>query len=174
MPHNKTVPLRGLAFNRTNEVYIIRWKAWREDGAQMWRTCCLHHHGKAASTFETSVNSYQTTRRNIPEDSHLQTCFGLDYSIYKYGTTVQQANTGRASEPVWINSKPTEHDNRETGTGPKKKGTRRRNINLIVYQLVRKFPAFYETQILIIMFIRSRHENLIYARWIQSTTSHPI
>jgi hypothetical protein len=29
--------------------------------------CCLNHH-----TFETSVNVYQTTRRN-PEDSHLHT-----------------------------------------------------------------------------------------------------
>jgi hypothetical protein len=28
---------------------------------------------EAASTFETSVNSYQTTRCNNPEDSHLQT-----------------------------------------------------------------------------------------------------
>jgi hypothetical protein len=27
---------------------------------------------KAASTSETSVNFYQTTRRNIPEDSRLQ------------------------------------------------------------------------------------------------------
>jgi hypothetical protein len=27
---------------------------------------------KAASTSETSVNFYQTTRRNIPEDCHLQ------------------------------------------------------------------------------------------------------
>jgi hypothetical protein len=27
---------------------------------------------EAASTFETSVNFYQTTRRNNPEDSHLQ------------------------------------------------------------------------------------------------------
>jgi hypothetical protein len=27
---------------------------------------------KAASTFEMSVNFYQTTRRNNPEDSHLQ------------------------------------------------------------------------------------------------------
>jgi hypothetical protein len=26
---------------------------------------------EAASTSETSVNLYQTTRRNIPEDSHL-------------------------------------------------------------------------------------------------------
>jgi hypothetical protein len=28
---------------------------------------------EAASTSETSINFYQTTRRNIPEDSHLQT-----------------------------------------------------------------------------------------------------
>jgi hypothetical protein len=28
---------------------------------------------KAASTSETSVNFYQTTRRNNPEDSHLNT-----------------------------------------------------------------------------------------------------
>jgi hypothetical protein len=26
---------------------------------------------EAESTYETSVNFYQTTRRNIPEDSHL-------------------------------------------------------------------------------------------------------
>jgi hypothetical protein len=29
---------------------------------------------EAASTSETSVNFYQTTRRYNPEDSHLQTC----------------------------------------------------------------------------------------------------
>jgi hypothetical protein len=29
---------------------------------------------EAASTTETSVNFYQTTWRNIPEDSHLHTC----------------------------------------------------------------------------------------------------
>jgi hypothetical protein len=28
---------------------------------------------KAASTYETSVNFYQTTRRNNPEDSHFHT-----------------------------------------------------------------------------------------------------
>jgi hypothetical protein len=30
---------------------------------------------KAARTSETSVNFYQTTRRNIPEDSHLQSLY---------------------------------------------------------------------------------------------------
>jgi hypothetical protein len=28
----------------------------------------------AASTSETSINIYQTTRHNIPDDSHLRTC----------------------------------------------------------------------------------------------------
>jgi hypothetical protein len=31
----------------------------------------------AVSTSETSVNFYQTTRRNIPEDSHLHELFSL-------------------------------------------------------------------------------------------------
>jgi hypothetical protein len=41
--------------------------------------CCLHNQGfialvmEAASVSETSVNFYQTTRRNNPEDSHLHT-----------------------------------------------------------------------------------------------------
>jgi hypothetical protein len=39
-------------------------------------TYCLYHHGdelQAASTSDTLVNFYQTTRRNNPEDSHLHT-----------------------------------------------------------------------------------------------------
>jgi hypothetical protein len=36
--------------------------------------CCLYHQGDdAANTFETSVNFYQATRRNNPEDSNLHT-----------------------------------------------------------------------------------------------------
>jgi hypothetical protein len=45
--------------------------------------CCLHHQDddggvidlmmEAASISETSVNFYETTRRNTPEDSHLHT-----------------------------------------------------------------------------------------------------
>jgi hypothetical protein len=39
----------------------------------------LHHQGdalmvEAVSTIETSVSFYQTTRHNIPEESHLQIC----------------------------------------------------------------------------------------------------
>jgi hypothetical protein len=33
---------------------------------------CLHHQ-EVVSSFEMSVNFYETTRRNIPEDSHLHT-----------------------------------------------------------------------------------------------------
>jgi hypothetical protein len=44
-----------------------------EDGCYL--SCCdeLHHpDDEAASTSEMSVNFYQTTWRNNPEDSHLQ------------------------------------------------------------------------------------------------------
>jgi hypothetical protein len=34
---------------------------------------CLHHQGEAASSYKTSINFYQTTRSNNPEDSHLHT-----------------------------------------------------------------------------------------------------
>jgi hypothetical protein len=48
--------------------------------------CCLHHQGAlmtvAASTSETSVNVYQTTRCNNPEDSHLHTGVGLVVTHY--------------------------------------------------------------------------------------------
>jgi hypothetical protein len=39
---------------------------------------CFHHQGDdngVANTSKTSVNFYQTTRRNILEDSHLYICF---------------------------------------------------------------------------------------------------
>jgi hypothetical protein len=42
--------------------------------------CCLHHHHRpddeSTSTSETSVNFYQTTLRNYPEESNLH---GLSY-----------------------------------------------------------------------------------------------
>jgi len=40
---------------------------------------------------------------------------------------------------------------------------------LTVIQLVKKLPAFYGTQKFITVFTISRH----WARWIQSTPSHP-
>jgi hypothetical protein len=42
---------------------------------------------EAVSTSETSVNFYQTTRRNNPENSHLQRCSNL-----KYATTASFRN----------------------------------------------------------------------------------
>jgi hypothetical protein len=51
--------------------------------------CCFHLQSlfalmmEAASTSETSVNSYQTTRRNIPEDIHLHIAFVRIWSLAK-------------------------------------------------------------------------------------------
>jgi hypothetical protein len=36
---------------------------------------------QAASTFETSVNIYQTTRRNNPEDSRLHVPVAVDFVL---------------------------------------------------------------------------------------------
>jgi hypothetical protein len=36
---------------------------------------CLHHQMDASPTFESSVNFYQTTRRNSTEDSHLDSYY---------------------------------------------------------------------------------------------------
>jgi hypothetical protein len=43
---------------------------------------------EAANTSETSVNVYQTTRRNIPEDCHLR-----EYFIYLYFTFLKNRKT---------------------------------------------------------------------------------
>jgi hypothetical protein len=43
-------------------------------------SCCLDHQGammEAVNTYETSVSFYQTSRRNIPEDSNLHNNFIL-------------------------------------------------------------------------------------------------
>jgi len=45
---------------------------------------------------------------------------------------------------------------------------------LIVTQPVKKLPTFYGTWMSITVFTRVRHWPLSWARWIQSTTSHPI
>jgi hypothetical protein len=44
---------------------------------------------------------------------------------------------------------------------------------LTVTQLVKKFPAFYETRRFITVLIRTRHWSLPWARWIQFTASPP-
>jgi hypothetical protein len=40
---------------------------------EVYRRLLIDMMMEAASTSETSVNFYQTTRRNIPEDNHLNT-----------------------------------------------------------------------------------------------------
>jgi len=45
---------------------------------------------------------------------------------------------------------------------------------ITIAYLVKKFPAFYETRMFIIVFKRSCHWILSWARWIQSTPLHPI
>jgi hypothetical protein len=42
---------------------------------------------EAASTSETLVNLYQTTRRYIPEDSHLQQLMSLRKKLFDYKET---------------------------------------------------------------------------------------
>jgi hypothetical protein len=58
-----------------------------------YSTCCLHYQGdeslialmmEAASTSETLVNIYQTTRRYNPEDSHRPSELNLISSPYLY------------------------------------------------------------------------------------------
>jgi hypothetical protein len=45
---------------------------------------------------------------------------------------------------------------------------------LIVTQPVKKLPVFYATRMFITVFTTARHWSLFWARWIQSTISHPI
>jgi hypothetical protein len=60
---------------------------------------CLHHQSndliEAASTSETSVNSYQTTQRNKTEDRHLQKLliwnFGWDGKIRRFVRMYEKA-----------------------------------------------------------------------------------
>jgi hypothetical protein len=56
----------------------VFWDVAKNSLVEVYRrfrgVCCLHHRGnaimmEAASPSETSVNFYQTTRRNIPEES---------------------------------------------------------------------------------------------------------
>jgi hypothetical protein len=45
---------------------------------------------------------------------------------------------------------------------------------LTVTQLVKKFPTFYGMKRFITVFTRAHHWSLFWARWIQSTPSHPV
>jgi hypothetical protein len=47
-------------------------------------------------------------------------------------------------------------------------------LEKLISQLIRKFPAFYETRRCITVYTKARHYFLPWARWIQPTGSHPI
>jgi hypothetical protein len=57
---------------------------------------------EAGSTSKTSVNFYETTRRNIPEDSNLQVLLYFHYKVkkllYKYGCAFQLLLTVKAPD----------------------------------------------------------------------------
>jgi len=44
----------------------------------------------------------------------------------------------------------------------------------VVTQLLKKFPAFYGIRWFITLFTKDGHRSLAWAKWIQSTPSHPI
>jgi hypothetical protein len=76
---NYTVDSTDYMASEGNGVTQLRFQILTAESTKMtvfWDVppCSLHHQGAiiAASTSEMSVNSQQTTRRNIPEDSHLQ------------------------------------------------------------------------------------------------------
>jgi hypothetical protein len=46
---------------------------------------------EAASTFETSVNFYQITRRKNPEDSHLQQTTALQATYFVHHTSIVES-----------------------------------------------------------------------------------
>jgi hypothetical protein len=55
----------------------------------------------AASTSETSVNFYQTTRRNNPEDSHLLLPISFKVTTYRPLTSATSLNNVRIGEYNW-------------------------------------------------------------------------
>jgi hypothetical protein len=60
-------------FNRAREVVLRFAQDFALRFLVGWRGLLIALMMEAVSTSETSVNIYQTTRRNIPEDSHLLT-----------------------------------------------------------------------------------------------------
>jgi hypothetical protein len=56
---------------------------------------------EAVSTAEMSVNIYQTTRRNIPEDSHLHTLYLFSVSMF-YSTTHSVAQKIQSRIIGWL------------------------------------------------------------------------
>jgi hypothetical protein len=58
----------------------------------------------AASTSETSVNFYQTTRRNIPEDSHLPRYVSVATKVSNFWRGPKNVRITRTSQEIPLNS----------------------------------------------------------------------
>jgi hypothetical protein len=74
-----------------------------------FRGACCHQHEndtETVSTSETSVNFYQTTRRNIPEDSHLQMHKSFKNPLIEKEENRMRKNNGRMKGLVrrWVKS----------------------------------------------------------------------
>jgi hypothetical protein len=56
---------------------------------------------KAASTSESSMNFYQTTRRNIPEESHLHTRRRENLKYHRYASTLYSPDNFNRRSPFY-------------------------------------------------------------------------
>jgi hypothetical protein len=54
-------------------IHFIFMEVWKQQDVEATRGLIIALVMEAASTSETSVNLYQTARRNNPDDSHLHT-----------------------------------------------------------------------------------------------------
>jgi hypothetical protein len=102
------------------------------------------------STSETSVSFYQTTLRNIPEDSHIHTRRRENLTSHqrtKYQNEL--CNYLHRAESVLLEM-------------------------FIITQLVKKLPVFYGTWKFITVFTKVHHWAFSWVRWIHFTSSHPI
>jgi hypothetical protein len=78
--------VRFQVFKAASMKMTVFWAAAPRSLVEAYRRfrgiCCLYHQGYHRHNHDggskhlwTSVNFYQTTRRNTPEDSHLRTCY---------------------------------------------------------------------------------------------------
>jgi hypothetical protein len=77
--------LRTRDFTKISVFWVVAPCSLVEVYQRFKGSCCLHHQGDegAASTSETLVNFFQTTRRYNPEDSHLRTHRRENLKSYK-------------------------------------------------------------------------------------------
>jgi hypothetical protein len=124
---------------------------------------CLHHQGdkwlialmmEAVSTSETSINVYQTTRRNVPEESRYQTrhCENLKSHVPTFSSTSILVPGFRFAK--WLIS--TEHQtHKRTQCFPHHSLKREWNINSI-WSFVSLFLRFFYCDVKILEFTQFR------------------